>query len=621
MARILDFKKDVGNYFALIICFVFLITAFFSVQGMFWEGLKFSGSSLTSDEVSHIPAGFYYLKTQQYFINTEHPYLIKDIAAIPLLFLNLNLPQIPEEQKYENIQWEFGRNFLFTAGNDPDVIAFWSRTAVILFNTFCLFLIYYFLKKTFGRLAALISLFFLAFSPNVIAHSSLVVLDAPLALLCLLSILVFSLFLKDLTENRKFWKNFALATLFTSLALVTKFQGVFLFFALFLGGLSYILLAKRQAWKKYLLLFVLFSVLILFFIGLTYGLHTLKANPEGIQYQIKANYPNYLPQLGKSFLGQLVSLDNFFLKGLIEYLVGLFMITGRVLGALQITYFMGKLYGSQGAGLSYFPILFLTKEALGFLIFLFLAILSFIWSLLKNFHLKQIFFNFLKNPFNIICLSFILIYALFSLSLRLNIGLRHIFPITFLIYVLSAKEISHWLPLYVSVNQKQIKLSFPSNSEGRRRKSIFFALVFLPVFIMIIGCWITTFPYYLSFYNLIGGGTDNGYQIATDSNYDWGGQDVKRLAKWVKSNEIEKIYTHIFTNVPLEYYLGKANLSYDIRVDSPLPPGTLLAVSAFEMQNINYDKGLPESKKYSQFKDNLVKRLGTTIFVFKISNP
>ena len=48
--------------------------------------------SLTFDELAHIPAGYSYLTQQDYRINPEHPPLAKDLAALPLLFLNLNFP-------------------------------------------------------------------------------------------------------------------------------------------------------------------------------------------------------------------------------------------------------------------------------------------------------------------------------------------------------------------------------------------------------------------------------------------------------------------------------------------------------------------------------------------------
>jgi len=595
MTKILDFLKHKERYFVLILFLIFFLSAFFSVHGKFWEGLKFSGFALTSDEVSHIPAGFYYLKTQQYFINAEHPPLIKNIAVLPLLFLNLNLPEIPQEKKYENIQWDFGSQFLFKVGNDPDIITFWTRTAIILFNGFLLFLVYYFLRKTFGIFPALISLFLLVFSQNFIAHSPLVVFDVPLALLSLLSVLTFSLFLKGLIENKKFWQNFILAVLFTSLALLTKFQALFLLLSLFSGGLIFILFTKKNFWKRYLLFFIFFSVLILIFIGIFHGLQTVNMTVKGLQHQISYSYPSEFPKLGRDFLYQLSSLNIFVLNGLIEYLVGILMIISRAVGAWQATYFMGNVYGSEGAGPTYFPVLFFTKETLGFLILLFLTIFSSAWSFWKNNRTRQKIINFFNNPFNAVCLLFLLICGLHSLTLKLNIGLRHIFPITFLLYVLVAKKIGGWL-------LKDAKISF----------------LLLPVFIIIFTSWILTWPNFLSYYNILAGGTLEGYKIATDSNYDWAGQDVKRLGKWVRDNKIEKIYAHIFSNVSLNYYLGEAYQSFNIRYD-PLPPkGSLLAVSAFELQNINYDKELPESQKYFQFKDNLIKRIGTTIFVFEI---
>ncbi|NCO25012.1 phospholipid carrier-dependent glycosyltransferase [Candidatus Parcubacteria bacterium] len=602
MSKILEFLEKEANYFALIFCLIFLLATFFSVQGNFWEGLKFSGFALTSDEVSHIPAGYYYLKTQKYFINAEHPPLIKDIAAIPLLFLNLNLPQIPEELRYENIQWDFGSNFLFGVGNNPDLITFFSRTIIILFNGLLLFLVYYFLKKIFGALPSLISLFLLVFSPNLIAHGSLVVFDVPLALLCLLSILAFSLFLRDLTENRKFWQNFIFALLFTGLTLLTKFQAIFLPPSLFFGGLIYILFVKKEFWKKYLLLFIFFSVLILIFIGLIHGFQTINMTVKGLQHQISYSYPLEWPSLGRNFLHRLSSLNIFVLNGLIEYLVGLMMMISRAAGAWQSTYFMGNVYGSEGASFTYFPVLFFTKETLGFLFLLFLTILSSIRNFLKNNQFKQKVTELLKNPFNATCLVFFLIYALFSLTLKLNIGIRHIFPITFLLYVLVAKKISSWLPLKISILKKEVKISF----------------LLLPFFIIIITAWILTWPYFLSYYNILAGGTSEGYKIATNSNYDWGGQDVKKLGKWVEENKIERIYTHIFSNVPLNYYLGQAYKPFNIRTD-PIPPkDSLIAVSTFELQNVNYDKELPESKKYFQFEDNLIQRVGTTIFIFQV---
>lgn len=591
MQKFLDLVKEKSNYFALFFCILFVFSTFFTVHGKFWKGLKYEGMALTSDEVSHIPAGYYYLKTKKYFINAEHPPLIKDIAALPLLFLKLKLPEIPEHLKYENIQWDFGGNFLFKVGNDPDLITFCSRTIIIFFNAILLFLVYLFLKKVLGILPSLIFIFLFVFSPNATAHSSLVVFDIPLALFCLLSILTFSIFLKEI-ENKKFWKNLILASVFTSLALLTKFQAIFLIFSLFLSGLIFILVAKKSFLRKYFLSLVLFSILVLILVGTIHGFQTINMGVEGLQHQIGYSYPSKFPEIGKKILNRLVSFNIFILNGLVEYLVGILMMVSRVTGAWQATYFLGNVYGSEGAGPLYFPILFFTKETIGFLILLFLALYFSISGSLKKNQIQQKINNFFKNPFNVISFVFFLIYGIFSLTMRLNIGVRHIFPIIFLLYAIVAKKTAQLLPK--------------------------FSIVIILIFLSIIFSWVSTWPYFLSYYNILGGGTWSGYKIATDSNYDWGGQDVKRLAKWVKENKIEKIYGHIFSNVPLNYYLGEAYEYFNIRFRDLPPPGSLIVVSAFELQNVNYDKSLPFEKKYFQLEKNLIARVGTTMFIFEV---
>ena len=127
---------------------------------------------------------------------------------------------------------------------------------------------------------------------------------------------------------------------------------------------------------------------------------------------------------------------------------------------------------------------------------------------------------------------------------------------------------------------------------------------------------IISFPHYLSYYNMPAGGTDNGYRIATDSNYDWG-QDIKRLGKWVRDNKIEKIYTHLFSTNKLDYYLDNKYQSFNIEYDNLPSSGSYLAVSAQELQNNIYNPALTENKKYSLFKNNLVARAGKSIFIFK----
>jgi len=593
MNKILNCLNKYSYWFALFLLFAFFLSTLFIIHGKFWEGLKFSGFALTSDEVSHIPAGYYYLRTKKYFINAEHPPLIKDISAIPLLFLNPKLPEIPENLKYENIQWEFGSNFLFKTGNDPDKITFWARNAVLIFNTLSLFLVFVFIKKVLGLKAAFFSLLIFIFAPNFVAHSSLVTFDVPLSLFIILSILSFSIFLKKFVEDNSWLPYFLFSVIFTSLALLVKFQALFLALSLFLGGLIFVWFKEKKKLAKYIIQFTIFGFCVVFVVGFWCGVHTLNMGVEGLIHQIGYSYPSEWPKIGKKVLEKIVSLDIFLLNGIVEYLVGVMMMISRVSGAWQATYFMGNVYGSEGAGVLYFPILFLTKETLGFLIaILFVIVLNSVNFFRRKGNFRQKIIECFQNPFFSLCFVFILVYSAFSLSIKLNIGIRHLFPVTFLFYILVG-----------------------NGAKTLNRKFVSLFLICLCFHIL---SFTITYPYFLSYYNILGGGTWNGYQIATDSNYDWGGQDVKRLAKWLRENKIEKIYGHIFSNVDLKYYLGEGYEHFNIRHQNLPPSGSLLVVSAFELQNVNYDKNLPPEKKYFQLEKNLVERVGTTMFIFKI---
>jgi len=68
----------------------------------------------------------------------------------------------------------------------------------------------------------------------------------------------------------------------------------------------------------------------------------------------------------------------------------------------------------------------------------------------------------------------------------------------------------------------------------------------------------TMHPDYLAFFNVVSGGPRRGERLLLDSNLDWG-QDMGRLAKWLKSNEANgRPYTIrcSFVNEQLLHALG-----------------------------------------------------------------
>jgi hypothetical protein len=68
---------------------------------------------------------------------------------------------------------------------------------------------------------------------------------------------------------------------------------------------------------------------------------------------------------------------------------------------------------------------------------------------------------------------------------------------------------------------------------------------------------VAAFPHFLPYYNALAGGTENGWKVAIDSNYDWG-QDLRRLRDYVAENHIREISVDYFGRADPKYYLGAA---------------------------------------------------------------
>jgi hypothetical protein len=614
---------------AILICLVFFSLALFSSAGFSWKNMKFSGNGIIADEIPHISGGYYYLKTHRYFLNPEHPPLVKDIAGLgeifarpvfPVITDEENLPpdfhreeypikkaQFPKALEWANNQDYFGVLYLFNSQNNPDKIAFFARLAVILANTLLLFFLFYLLTKMWSERAALLGLFFFAVSEFSIAHGSFVVIDFMSAVLTVIAIVSFSLYLKAYAEEEKTTKYFWLTSVFFALALLSKFSSVVLVPAMFLGGLIFIW-AQKWKWKdvgKYVWAYFSVALTAVFLISIFYAFHVYRMEDSALIQKINENYPEeLLPQQGHDILAYMVR-SNVVTKGLAEYTNGVFMVMGRMSAAYQSTYFMGDLYGREGAGGWYFPVLYLTKLPLGFHFFSLLALILVSYGIIRGKEkIKYRFHDFLANPLAFLLFVFAYCYMLVTFTSTFQIGLRHIMPVILAAGLLTGKAVNSFWELPINLSSR-IKI---------RLKHIF--LVVGSVMVCSLFC---SFPYYLSYYNALGGGTENGYMIATDSNYDWGGSDIRRLAKWADDRDIKNIYTHIFADVPLKYYLGDSQKSFNLQDEgNTLPEGSFLAASVFEYMGNVYSKDVPPDRKYTVLQNDLIARVGKTIFIYRI---
>ncbi|HSX58262.1 MAG TPA: hypothetical protein VLE47_03300, partial [Candidatus Saccharimonadales bacterium] len=206
----------------------------------------------------------------------------------------------------------------------------------------------------------------------------------------------------------------------------------------------------------------------------------------------------------------------------LTYFLGLGGTFGAVASTERFSYLLGESY--TGGKLYYFPALIATKT----------QVLTLIGSMLGLFYLATKRLVLPKLELVIFFTPSTLFLALAMVS-KFNIGLRHILPIYPFILIIAAAGF----------------VALIHNIERVFHKSLALALVSL-VLLIIIGGRVysiaTTYPHFLSYYNFIGGGTDNGWKVADDANYDWG-QDVGRLADFVRENKINSLALDNYTGL------------------------------------------------------------------------
>ena len=221
----------------------------------------------TFDETAHIAMAISAWKTGDYRQFWVHPPLVNQIAGIPLAFMKLNFP-------IDNEAWEKGQYGLYPLGQAliwrnntaAEKIILFARIPILVLSVFLGLLIYRWSKLLWGVPGALISLVLYCFSPNILAHSTLVTNDLGGTLFFTLACFAVWWYFTNPSSNRLiltgvcFGLAFA-ARLSSSLLLIPIF---FVIFFLAVGERRWTL--KEAAWK----LLVIVSVGLMVFI-LDYG--------------------------------------------------------------------------------------------------------------------------------------------------------------------------------------------------------------------------------------------------------------------------------------------------------------------------------------------------------------
>ncbi|MEK7519789.1 MAG: glycosyltransferase family 39 protein [Patescibacteria group bacterium] len=547
--------------------------------------------SAIMDELAHIPAGYSYLAYQDMRINPEHPPLLKDISAIPLLFLDLNFPETSTAWTSDvNGQWELGREFLYKSGNDPDTIVYWARVGPIILTLLFGWLLYRFGREFFGAKVAFIALILFAFSPALLAHGKYVTTDTVAGLGFLIGIFYFLRFLRAPSRSTLVAAGVAFgiaqALKFSLVLLIPFLLGIAVMWAWSSHAAEPWRARLAASWKYILRTIGIFIIGYAVIVWPLYQLHVWNypaapAHDAARAQILAAKSCDDLPlaDIGvNQFRDTVCNLKGFRVKPLAnliiwmsdkpvlrpfaQYATGVFMVGKRAVGG-NTTYFMGEV--SRDSWRSYFPIVYLIKEPLAVHILNFAALAA----LLFVAPWRKIFTRSGRQPrmapllawthrhfAAITALLFILFYWTISMAANLNIGVRHIipsFPFIFLVvaYVLFARLDEH-MATSIAAFFSMAKTAARAAAGLLARYAVLVALVAWYVLAAT-----ANYPYYISYFNELAGGTQNGWQYVADSNADWG-QDMKRLAVFTRTHAIDTIRVGYFGGGSPEYYLGDA---------------------------------------------------------------
>ncbi len=564
--------------------------------------LSIRNDSLTMDELAHLPAGYSYLTQQDMRINPEHPPLLKDFSAVPLLFIdNINFPYDIKAWKEDvNGQWDFGNKLLFKSNNPAEKMIFWGRIPMILVLLLLGFYVFRWTKEVFGNKAGLISLFLYSFSPTLLAHGRLVTTDVGAAAGVFIGSYYFIKFLKDPKK-----RNIIFAGIAFGLAELTKFSLILLFplFVLLILVWSIVKASNSREFLenlgRNLTLSLLIGLIALTLIWGFYLYHIWNYPPER---QVR-DTEFILSSFGSRPLANMVvwMADKPVLRALGQYLLGVFMVLQRASGG-NTGYFIGEV--SAAGWKSYFPTVYFIKETLVLHLLTLIALLYAVWRMNRPFWkgMSSRVYQWIKYHFTeFAMLTFIAIYWITSLTSNLNIGVRHLLPtLPFTIFLVGGVT-----GMWLSPPRLKIKRAF------------IIWLVLWQAFSIL-----TIYPHFLAYFNEVVGGPKQGYKYVVDSNLDWG-QDLKRLKMWVEKEKIDKIYVDYFGGSDVKYYLKEKFVSWNGTNDSKeFPKGNYLAVSATFLQG-GRGKAVPgfeDSTNHYRWLNSypLVKRIGYSIFVYYV---
>jgi hypothetical protein len=484
-----------------------------SVLFMVLSLVEMHGENVTNDELVHLSAGYSYLKTRDFRLNPEHPPLAKLIAGLPLLALNPALPKEAAAWK-EGDEWPYGYYFFYQSGNSAERLLFWGRLPMIGWGILLLAATYLIARTLFGPDGGLVALVLMTFCPTLIGHGHLVTTDVPVAAMSLLATAAYQRFL-----DRPGWTRAALAGAAFGGAVLTKYSAVLLLPAFLLmsvvrwkvrpvtvvpsAGVPSDTSERRISRLRWAAYLALIGGVTLTCIWALYGFR-FRASPDStfaFDWQVQFSKGTSVTK-AVAFARRYQLLPEAFLNGFLYMSDQAQVRSAFAFGNYSVTGWWW-----------YFPAAFLVKNPLCTLLILALGARAYVRRSREGTTRD----HFLVIP--------LIIYGVFSISGRLNIGIRHFFPVFPLLFILGAG----------AVRQREGSPGLP----GR-------GLIALLLAGVVVECSLGI-PYSLAYFNGPSLAVWKRHEMLVDSNLDWG-QDLSRLKAYMTKNGIPSLKLAYFGN-------------------------------------------------------------------------
>ena len=523
----------------------------------------------TIDEGFHLAAGYRYWQCADFGFNSEHPPLVKMVAAAPLWWSHTPAPQgaCGTEPTTKDYGYGLGAHWYFAQGLNAEQMLWRGRLAACIFSLILAVTCFFFARDLFGDLAALAALTLLAFEPTALAHGALVTTDTAVAAFVLGTVFAFYRYTQKPTPTRLMG-----AGLMTGLALSAKHSGVLILPILVVLSLGEVWRSRRaeKRWRPQTLKIVFaFAIIVVIAVGVlwtTYGWRfTARPTGAGMTTSI-SEFISLAQQMGNhSFMLARVipAIERFRLLPQ-AYLYG-FVDVLNVSNPGFPPYILGKLY-PHGKWF-FFPVNFVIKSTLGFLALLLIAIIAVPWRRLN--WARQLFY--LVAP--------VVVWTAIAMTSGLNIGYRHMLPtIPFLCILLGAAT------SYLCMRSRTWRI------------------VIVTLFVLHIASSLRAFPDYIPYSNEAWGGKSKTYRVLTDSSVDWG-QAINETRRYLAANNIQDCWIAYDNVAPAEHYgVQCRQLPPNVGGTPNAPPlratGTFI-LSDLSVSGIEWER--PELNPYREF--------------------